>query len=101
YLYADRRDISIVPVLTSFAHEAMHEGRRPDGDVRVPRFLEALAETIAASGRRVALIAGADLAHMGPRFGDGEPVGAPELARIESDAGELLGEGAGVDPHAF
>jgi len=101
YLYADRRDISIVPVLTSFAHEAMHGGRRPDDDVRVPRFLDALAETIAASGRRVALIAGADLAHMGPRFGDGEPVGAPELARIEREDGDMLETVAAVDPNAF
>jgi AmmeMemoRadiSam system protein B len=101
YLYADRRDISIVPVLTSFAHEAMHQGRRPEDDARVPRFLEALAETIAASGRRVALIAGADLTHMGPRFGDGEPVGAPELARIEREDGDMLETVAAVDPSAF
>jgi MEMO1 family protein len=101
YLYADRRDFSIVPVLTSFAHEAMHQGQRPDDDTRVPRFLEALAETIAASGRRVALIAGADLAHMGPRFGDGEPVGAPELARIEREDGVMLETVAAVDPDAF
>jgi MEMO1 family protein len=101
YLYADRRDISIVPVLTSFAHEAMHQGRRPDDDARVPRFLEALAETMAASGRRVALIAGADLAHVGPRFGDGEPVGAPELARIEREDADMLETVAAADPNAF
>ena len=85
YLYASRRKISIVPVLASFAHEAMLSGRRPDDDPRVPRFLEAVAETIAASGRRVVLVAGADLAHMGPRFGDPEPISATELARIERE----------------
>ena len=36
YLYASRRDVTIVPVLTSFAHEAMLSGRRPDDDPRVP-----------------------------------------------------------------
>src|SRR4029450_11177547 len=84
HLYADR-DIRIVPVLASFAHEAMHRGRHPDDDVRVPRFLEALAETTAARGRRVALIAGADLAPVGPRFGDPEPVDAAELSHIERE----------------
>src|SRR4029453_10193570 len=64
HLFAARHDVRIVPVLTSFAHEAMHRGRRPDDDPRVPRFLEALAETIAASGQRVTIIAGADLAHV-------------------------------------
>ena len=101
HLYADRGDVSIVPVLASFAHEAMHRGQRPDDDARVPRFLEALAETIAASRRRVALIAGADLAHVGPRFGDPEPVGAPELARIEREDVAMLESVAAGDPQAF
>ena len=101
YLYGDRRDVRIVPVLASFAHEAMHKGQRPDDDARVPRFLEALAETIAASGRRVALIAGADLAHVGPRFGDPEPVDAPELARIEREDSAMLEPVAAADPQAF
>jgi MEMO1 family protein len=101
YLFADGRDIRIVPVLASFAHEAMHKGQRPDDDARVPRFLEALAETIAASAQRVALIAGADLAHVGPRFGDAEPVGAPELERIEREDGAMLESVAAGDPEAF
>ena len=82
YLFAGRREISIVPVLASFAHEAVAQGRRVDDDPRIPRFLEALGETIAASGRRVALIAGADLAHVGPRFGDPEPVSPAELVAL-------------------
>ena len=101
YLFAGRRDIRIVPVLTSFAHEAMHLGRRPDDDPRVPRFLDALAETTAASGRRVAIIAGADLAHVGPRFGDSEPVGPPELARIEREDTAMLASVEACDPRAF
>jgi hypothetical protein len=101
YLFAGRREIRIVPVLASFAHEAMHQGRRPDDDPRVPRFLDALAETIAASGQRVSVIAGADLAHVGPRFGDAEPVGAPELARIEREDTAMLESVAGGDPDGF
>src|SRR2546426_5915331 len=74
----------------------MLSGRHPDDDPRVPRFLEALGETIAASGRRVALIAGADLAHVGPRFGDPEPVSPAELARLGGeDRGMLHAVGAG------
>ena len=101
YLYASRREVTIVPVLASFAHEAMLSGRRPDDDPRVPRFLEAVAETIAASGRRVALIAGADLAHMGPRFGDPVPISPTELEQIERDDGDMLETVAAGDPAAF
>lgn len=101
YLYAGRRDVEIVPVLTSFAHEAMALGRGPEDDPRVPRFLEALGETVAASGRRVALIAGADLAHVGPRFGDPEPVSADDLARIGREDREMLAAVEAADARAF
>jgi hypothetical protein len=100
YLYADR-EIRIVPVLASFAHEAMLTGRHPDDDPRVPRFLDAVAETIAASGRRVALVAGADLAHLGPRFGDPAPVSTPELARIEREDRAMLEPVTAGDAQAF
>jgi MEMO1 family protein len=101
YLYASQRKVTIVPVLASFAHEAMLSGRQPDDDPRVPRFLEAVAETIAASGRRVALIAGADLAHMGPRFGDPEPISPVELEQIRREDGEMLDTVAAGDAAAF
>jgi len=101
YLYAARREVHIVPVLASFAHEAMLTGRRPDDDPRVPRFLEAVAETIAACGRRVALVAGADLAHLGPRFGDPEPVSASERERIEREDRAMLEPVAAGDAQAF
>src|SRR2546425_9589645 len=59
YLFAGRRELSIVPVLASFAHEAL-VGRRPvDDDPRIPRFFDALGQSIAASGRRGAPIPGA------------------------------------------
>ncbi len=101
YLYAGRRDITVVPVLASFVHEAIAHGRRPDDDPRVPRFLEALAETAAACGRRVCVIAGADLAHMGPRFGDPEPISAAELARIAREDRAMLQAVEAGDPAAF
>ncbi len=101
YLWAGRREFEIVPVLTSFAHEAMVQGRRPDDDPRVPRFLEALAETVAASGRRVVFVAGADLAHVGPRFGDPRPVSAADLERVEREDRDMLGAVEAGDPEAF
>ena len=82
YIFAGRRDVTIVPVLTSFVHEALARGGRPEDDSRVARFLDALGETVAAGRRRVAFVAGADLAHVGPRFGDPAPVSRAEAARL-------------------
>jgi AmmeMemoRadiSam system protein B len=90
YLFAGWRDIRIVPVLTSFAHEAMAAGTTPAASDAVRAFHEALEETVAASGRRVAFIAGADLAHVGPRFGDPEPMSAEALARVEQEDRAML-----------
>jgi MEMO1 family protein len=101
YLYGGRREVSIVPVLTSYVHEALARGRRPPDDPRVAAFLDALRETAAACGRRVAFIAGADLAHMGPRFGDPAPITPAELSVIDREDREMLAAVEAADAEAF
>jgi hypothetical protein len=101
YLFAGRREITIVPVLASFVHEAIARDRGPEDDPRVPRFLDALGETIAASSRRVCVIAGADLAHVGPRFGDPDPVSPPFLAEVEREDLAMLTTVTAGDAQAF
>jgi hypothetical protein len=101
YAFAKRHAFTIVPILASFLHESLAGGREPEADPLVPRFLDALGETIAASRRRVCVIAGVDLAHVGPRFGDAEPVGPSRLAWLEREDRATLGAVAAVDPRAF
>jgi AmmeMemoRadiSam system protein B len=101
YLFGRRREFTIVPVLASFAHEALARGQEPEADARVPRFLDAVIETAMASGRKVAFVAGADLAHVGPRFGDPEPVSPEGLARIEREDRAMLETVTGADATAF
>ena len=102
YLYATRREFTIVPVLASFVHEAIAHGGGAEEDPRVPAFLDALGETIAASRSRVCLVAGADLAHAGPRFGDPEAVTAARLRELEAaDRGMLEAVVAGDAPAFF
>jgi AmmeMemoRadiSam system protein B len=67
----------------------------------VPRFLDALGETIAASSRSVCIIAGADLAHVGPRFGDPDPVSPPFLAEVEREDLAMLSTVTAGDAQAF
>jgi AmmeMemoRadiSam system protein B len=90
HLVAPRRSFTILPVLASYLHEAVWTRGDPEADLRVPRFLDALRDTLAASERRVCLIAGVDLAHVGPRFGDPEPNTSRSLAVVErADRGML------------
>ncbi|MGH7399149.1 MAG: AmmeMemoRadiSam system protein B [Candidatus Rokuibacteriota bacterium] len=83
HIVGRRRPFAILPVLASYLHEALAAGGDPEADPRVPRFLDALRETMAASPRRVCLVAGVDLAHVGPRFGDPEPNTIASLAQVE------------------
>jgi len=101
YLYGARQDVTVVPILASFAHEAMMRRRRPTDDARVGRFLDALRETIAHTGGRVALVAGADLAHMGTRFGDPNPISAAERQQIEREDRLMLETVEAGDANAF
>ncbi|MGH7309451.1 MAG: AmmeMemoRadiSam system protein B [Candidatus Rokuibacteriota bacterium] len=101
YLYGQRRDFTIVPILASFAHEALASGQDVEHDGAVVRFLDGLTETIATSGRHVALIAGADLAHVGPRFGDRSPVAAADRDRIEQEDRVMLQAVVAGDARGF
>ena len=96
-----RRPFAILPVLASYLHESLWSGGAPDADPRIRRFVDALRETMAASGRRVCLVAGVDLAHVGPRFGDREPNTAASLARVERDDRAMLESVVGGDARGF
>ncbi len=100
-LYGGQREFTIVPLLASFLHESLMSGKEPEADPRIPAFFDALGETIAASKRRVCLIAGVDLAHVGPRFGDPEPVQASALASLEREDRTMLEAVAAGDARGF
>ena len=79
------REIRAVPILASFLHELMVLGKDPAQDPEVQRFIEALGETLASWPGRVCLVGGVDLAHVGPRFGDPEPVTDVTLRQVAEE----------------
>src|SRR5215470_5804020 len=87
-----------VPVDRAFC-EALD--RRAGGDPRVPRFIDALLGTMATSRRTVCVIAGVDLAHMGPRFGDPEANTPEGLAAVRTADLSMLEAITAGDPTAF
>jgi AmmeMemoRadiSam system protein B len=80
----------IVPILASFAHECLVGGRSPGGVREIAGVLDAVGSAMATVPRRYCVVAGADLAHVGPRFGDPWQVGRAELARVQADDHGLL-----------
>jgi AmmeMemoRadiSam system protein B len=82
HLLGDRRDFSIVPILVGSFHDLMMSGADPIDDPEVGRMVEALRLAEASSGRRVAYIGGIDLCHVGPEFGDPNPVDDATLDEV-------------------
>ena len=101
HILGRRRPFSILPVLASYLHEAVWSGGEPEADPRVPRFLDALRDSVATSSRRVCLIAGVDLAHVGPRFGDAEANTAASLAVVEQADRVMLESVVAADARGF
>jgi AmmeMemoRadiSam system protein B len=96
-----RREVRVVPILASFVHECMVRRRDPGGEPAIAAVLDALRDVMATVPRRYCLVAGADLAHVGPRFGDPEPVSRARLARVEAEDRALLGRVTATDPAGF
>jgi hypothetical protein len=95
---AGGRAIPTLPVLCGSFHRLIDGSA--DGEVeRLDRFIGALGRAIA--GRRVLIVAAADLAHVGPDFGDAEGLELEEKASLARwDAG-LLERIAEADPEGF
>ena len=90
--------IPIVPILCSFAHWMVSQGETAD---MIQQFAEALKLAIGRGGRRVCLIASADLAHVGPRYGDRDGFEGERLERIKQADLEMLAYTEKVDGEGF
>ena len=91
--HAVRRPFTVLPVLCSSISHL--EDPAPFTD----RFLGALGRAVA--GRRVCFVASADLAHVGPAYGDPRPPTAAEAARLEARDRETLAFVAKGDAAGF
>ena len=69
----DQKPPSIVPVLCSFPPSVLANPEEKSLFDHIDKFLSLLKEAIAASGQDVCIIAGANLAHIGLRYGDQKP----------------------------
>ena len=91
----------IVPLLTSFVHECLTRGESPAAQSDVGAVLDAVSDVMATVPRRYCIVAGADLAHVGPRFGDGWRAGRTQLARVQSEDRALLAPVSAGDAEGF
>jgi AmmeMemoRadiSam system protein B len=102
YLYEGRRPIRIVPlVVGSFGDCVAEPGLPPAARPEVGRMIEALRHAEAESAEPVCYVISGDLAHIGPKFGDAEPVAEATLAHSRAQDEALLRRAAAPDPAGY
>jgi hypothetical protein len=74
YLFEGRRPFRIVPLLVGSFHDCIFMNRDPSEAPEILRMAKALGRAEAAAGEPVCYLISGDLAHIGPKFGDPEPL---------------------------
>lgn len=74
------RPFRIVPLLVGSFGDCVASRTAPDQVDEIARMIDALRSAEAAAGEPVCYVISGDLAHVGPKFGDPEPVRSPFLA---------------------
>jgi AmmeMemoRadiSam system protein B len=90
YILGDRQDFRIVPILVNSFHDIYAYGKTAAQDPEIQNVVDAIWKTMDESPGRACVIAGADLAHVGRRFGD--PSGPTEysMREVERDDRSFL-----------
>jgi hypothetical protein len=91
-----------VPILCS-SFERFCPDKPPSTVPTVEKAIAAIGERLAAAGkkRRIMILAGVDLAHVGPRFGDDIKLGPETEKRIEAEDRVSLDKALALDADAF
>lgn len=92
------RPARIIPILAGLG-EQQSNGASPKHSRAVERFLGAVRKVVDA--KRAVVIAGADLAHVGPRFGDPKPFDEGERAALDETDRESLDHARRGDAEGF
>lgn len=95
-----RRPITIVPILCC-NFESLAKDRSPSQVEEIEEFILALRQTMNEEQREVCVISGADLAHVGPRFGDADPVSPSLIAWMQTEDRSTLERVAQGDAEGF
>jgi AmmeMemoRadiSam system protein B len=98
YFLGDRI-CKLVPILCGSFEKFMGDGGGPSQDGQIATVVEILQR--ASKSRRTLVVAAADLAHMGPTFGDRYPIDAGWQARITAADAELIKAMCSSDAEVF
>ena len=101
YLFDGEKEIRIVPILCGSFHEMMEGSTRPSEVDQIKDFVAAFKQAVSESQKKICMIASADLAHIGPRYGD-QHVPTPGTVReVREEDLEMLQYAMDMDRDGF
>jgi AmmeMemoRadiSam system protein B len=89
-LWPGKTPFQMVPILCGSFQEAILKGTSPMDLPGVAPFIAALKKAATQTGKKVCLLASADLAHVGLRFGDPDPPNRLSLRSLAEEDRRLL-----------
>jgi len=98
---AGKREFKIVPVMISSFPMMVEIGESPADDLLVKDCIRALREEVQACGKKVCLIVSADLAHLGPKYGDQDGYLPIREEEVKADDEKMLGHLLKGDAEGF
>jgi AmmeMemoRadiSam system protein B len=101
YLFAGKRPIRIVPLVVGSFQDCLTGGRSPVDQPDVARMIEALRRLEQETPEPICYLISGDLAHIGPKFGDPEPVAEAFLAQSRLQDQALLRRAEATDPAGY
>jgi AmmeMemoRadiSam system protein B len=98
---ASNRPISIVPILVGSFHDHVRNRTSPAETHEIRSMIESIRELLEGSDGRIALVAGIDLCHVGPDFGDPAPVDEALLETVRDFDQRMLACAADGDAEGW
>jgi AmmeMemoRadiSam system protein B len=101
HLYAGRKPFRIVPLLVGPFNDCVEGRTDPAAAADIALMVAALRKAEAAAGEPVCYVISGDLAHIGPKFRDPDPVTEPWLAESKRQDQKILDRLAAADATGF
>jgi len=101
YLYENKRPFRIVPLVVGPFHDCVEAGTTPCRQDDIAAMIEALRAVEGELCEPICYIISGDLAHVGPKFGDAEPVGAGALEHSRRQDRLILEKAEAPDPAGY
>jgi AmmeMemoRadiSam system protein B len=101
YLFENRRPIRIVPLVVGSFQDCVDDGTPPRACTDIGRMIEALRRAEAETVELICYLISGDLAHLGPKFGDPDPVTDSLLTKSRRRDHALIKRAEAADPHGY